>query len=284
MENIIISNQEKFEELKEKFKKDGVEKLHVLADFDKTLTKVFVNEKKIPSLISVLIDEKYLTPDYPEKARALYDKYSAIERDLSIPLEERKSAMQEWWTKHFELLISSGLSKKDLEKAVKSENFILREEIPKFLNNLALNKIPLVILSSSGLGDESIALYLKNKKLLSDNIHIICNSFNWDENGNAVSVKQPIIHILNKTETVVKNFTDIFMRVKDRTNVILLGDSISDIDMVVGFDYDNIIKIGFLNEEVEEKLEKYKEVYDVIIANDGSAEFLNELLNHIGVV
>jgi len=48
MENILITNKERFEELKKEFKKDGVEKLHVLADFDRTFTYAFVNGKKSP--------------------------------------------------------------------------------------------------------------------------------------------------------------------------------------------------------------------------------------------
>jgi cytosolic 5'-nucleotidase 3 len=111
MENIIIQNRDNFEELKERFKKDGAGKLHILADFDKTLTKAFVNEKKIPSLISVLRDENYLTPDYPAKANALYEKYHAIEINPNIPKQEKKEKMEEWWRLHFKLLIESGLKK-----------------------------------------------------------------------------------------------------------------------------------------------------------------------------
>lgn len=281
MENIIISNQEKFEELKENFKKDGVEKLHVLADFDQTLTHAFVNNKRTPALINILADEGYLTPDYPEKANALFEKYYNIEINLDIPFEEKKKAMEEWWTKHFNLLISSGLDRNDIEEIVKSENIALRKGIPELLNNLKSNNIPLVILSSAGMGQESIVSYLRYKKLLSDNIYIICNSFNWSENGKAISVNQPIIHSLNKDETVIKDFPEVFEKIKERTNVILLGNSIHDIDMITGFDYDNIIKIGFLNEEVDKNLEKYKENFDVVITNDSSAEFVNSLLKEL---
>ena len=281
MENVLIINKEKFEELKKEFKKDGVEKLHVLADFDRTLTYALVNGKKIPSLISVLRDEKYLTPDYPEKANALYEKYHSIETDLSIPLEEKKKAMEEWWTIHFELLIKSNLNKKDIEKAVESNNIVLRDGMVEFLNTLKNNNIPLVVLSSSGLGKEAIELCLEKKRLFLENIHIISNSFEWNENGKAVSVKEPIIHTLNKDETAIKNFPEIFEKVKERKNIILLGDSIFDIDMASGFDCKNLIKIGFLNEEIESNLENYKKAFDILILNDSSVEFVNQLLKEI---
>ena len=279
--NILIVNKEKLEKLKNNFKKDGVEKLHVLADFDKTLTKAFVNGKKISSSLSILRDEGYLTPDYPKKAKDLFKKYNPIEIDLNIPLEEKSKTMKEWWMKHFQLLIDSGLNMKEIEKAMKSKNLILREGCDDFLDILKDNNIPLVILSSSGLGREGIISYLKNKQKFSKNIHIICNSFNWDESGKAISVNNPIIHTLNKSEAVIDDFPEIFKKVKDKKNVILLGDSISDVDMIAGFDYDNLIKIGFLNENIEENIESYKQKYDILILNDSSAEFIVNLLQEI---
>jgi len=284
MENVIITNEKKFEELKERFKKAGVEKLHVLADFDRTLTYAFNPPKvgkKIPSLISVLRDEKYLTPDYPTKAIALFEKYHSIEINPSIPVKEKKRAMEQWWQEHFGLLIKSNLNIKDIERAVHSANIVLRQGAVEFFNILKEKNIPLVILSSSGLGIESIELYLKNKNLLSRNIHIISNSFEWDESGKAIGVKQPIIHTLNKDETLIKDFPAIFEKVKNRTNVLLLGDSISDIEMVTGFDYENLIKIGFLNEETEMNLENYKQNFDIVILNDSSIEFSLKLLKEI---
>lgn len=281
MENVLITNKERFEELKNNFKKDGVEKLHVLADFDGTLIQTFVNGKKILSLISVLRDEDYLTPDYPEKAKALYKKYHTIETDLKVSIEEKTKAMEEWWTKHFQLLIDSNLNMKDIEEAMKSSNLVLRDGASEFLDILKDNNIPLVILSSSGIGKESIASYLENKEKLFENIHIISNSFNWDENGKALSVNQPIIHGMNKNEAVIDNFPEISNVVKDKKNVILLGDSLSDIEMVAGFEYDNLIKIGFLNENIEENLEAYKQKYDVLILNDSSVEFIIDLLKQI---
>ena len=66
-----------------------------------------------------------------------------------------------------------------------------------------------------------------------------------------------------------------------RKNIILLGDSIGDLGMVEGFNYKNIIKIVFLNENIKEKLENQKKVYDVLILNDGSFEYVNKLLKDI---
>jgi len=79
---------------------------------------------------------------------------------------------------------------------------------------------------------------------------------------------------------MVENFP-CFGVVKNRRNVLLLGDNLSDVGMIIGFDYDNLIKIGFLNEKVEENLEQYKQNYDVVILNDSSLDYVNRLLKEV---
>jgi len=292
MENVVISNQEKLEKLKKQICEDGAEKLHVLADFDRTLTTAFVNGESVPSLISVLRDGNYLTPDYAKKAQELYAKYHLIEIDQKIPPEQKKKAMEEWWMTHFDLLIKSGLNKKDLESVVEAGKVKFRDGFTDFIDFLRIHNIPLVIMSSSGLGGDVISMYLEREGKLGDelrssspsanarvydDIYIISNSYEWDENGNAIAAKEPIIHLMNKDETMVRDFPA-FNTIKDRKNVLLLGDSLGDIGMVKGFDYDNLIKIGFLNENVEENLEHYKRNFDVVILNDSSLDYINKLL------
>jgi len=196
-------------------------------------------------------------------------------------MEEKRQKMKQWWTEHFDLLIKSNLNIKDIERAVEHQDVVLRKGCIEFLNILRENNIPLVILSSSGLGRESIELYLKKRNLLFNNIYIISNAFEWDKSGKAIGVEKPIIHTLSKNETMIKDSPEIFEKVKDRTNVLLLGDSISDNEMIIGFDYDNLIKVGFLNENIEERLENYQDNFNVVITNDSSMEFINNLFKEL---
>ncbi len=276
-ENILISNPKKLEKTKKLISKGGAVKLHILADFDRTLTKAFVNGKNIPSLISILRDGNYLTPDYAKKANELYVKYHQIEINPRIPFEEKKKAMDEWWRTHFDLLIKSGLNKKDLERVVEAGKVEFRNGFYEFIDFLKKHNIPLVIMSSSGLGGDAISMYLENEGKLYDNVYIISNSYEWDKNGRAIAIKEPIIHTMNKDETAIQDFP-VFDAVKNRKNIILLGDNLEDIGMVKGFNYDNLIKIGFLNENVEENLEQYKRNYDVIILNDSPLDYVSGLL------
>lgn len=278
--NIIIPDQRKFEATKMAISAGGVEKLHILSDFDKTLTKSYVDGKRINSIISILRNNDCLTPDYPKKAKDLYAKYHSIETDFTMPIEKKKKIMRDWWLAHFNLLIKSGLTKDDLMFVVNNENIEFRDGVPEFLRFLKKYNIPLIVLSASGLGKEAISMFFKQKEVLYDNIYIISNSFKWDENGRAIGVNEPIIHSMNKDETMVKDFP-VFNLIKERKNILLLGDSISDVGMVAGFNYNSLIKIGFLNKETERNLEEYKRNYDVLILNDGSMDYVNNLLNEI---
>ena len=75
MAQVIISNTRHLEITKQAISNAGADKFHVVADFDRTLTKAFANNAPTPSLISVLRTEKMLTPDYADKAQILFDKY-----------------------------------------------------------------------------------------------------------------------------------------------------------------------------------------------------------------
>lgn len=276
---VIIANEKNLEEIKKRIAEDRKEKFHVLADFDRTLTKAFVEGRKVPSIISVLRDRDYLTLDYPAKAKALFEKYHPIEINNNISIKEKKVKMHEWWTTHFNLLIKSGLNKKDLEAVVKEGLIQFRSGVLEFLDFLYNHKIPLVIMSSSGLGD-AIPIYLEKQDKLYNNLHIISNLYEWNSDGKAIGIKEPIIHAMNKDETAIQNYP-VFETIKNKKNVLLIGDSLGDIGMVKGFDYNNLIKIGFLNENVKENIKKYKKNFDVVITEDGSFNYINKLIEGI---
>ena len=280
MKNIIISNQSKFEKLKNEVKKGGVKKLHLLSDFERTLTYAFVGKEKVHSIISVLYkNKKYLGQNYAKEAQALFDKYHPIEIDPKIPVNEKKKKMEEWWMTHYKLLIKKGLNKKHLKEVVESGKIKLRKGAKEFFEILKKHKIPLVIISSSGLG-EAISMLFKKEGVLFSNVYFITNSFIWGKGGNANGVKKPIIHSLNKDETMLKKFP-FYKKIKERKNVILMGDNLEDAGMIKGFNFENLIKIGFLNEKVKENLNEYKKVYDILILNDSSMEFVNKLLREL---
>ena len=274
---IIIPNPENLEQLKKRIKEQGYSNLHILSDFDRTLTYGSIDGVKTPSIISMLRDGNHLTEGYSEKAHALFNKYHPIEVDSSISLEEKKKNMQEWWEKHDKLLIESGLSKSDLEDIVKNGYVRFREGVSEFLDELYKHNIPLIILSASGCGDAIRMFFQKAGKDYS-NIHYVTNQFNWDKNGKAVSSRELIVHCANKDETVLEKIPEVYKVIKDRKNVILLGDSIEDLGMIKGFDYEILIKIGFLNFDYDKSRKDYQENFDVVLDGDGDFDYVNKLV------
>jgi len=278
----IIPNPENLARLKTEIKKTGYQNLHILSDLDRTLTYGVIDGIKTPSIISTIRDGNHLVPGYAEKARALFDKYNAIELDPNIDLVEKKRAMQEWWETHNKLLIDSGLSKSDLEDITKNGCVKFREGVPEFLDFLCENNIPLVIFSASVCGDV-LPLFFQNIKRNYPNIFYVTNKFNWDDNGKAVSTKDPIIHCMNKDGIVLEKIPEVYEAIKDRKNIVLLGDSIGDLGMVEGFNYANLLTIGFLNPDYNSSSKKgYEENFNVVLEGDGDLSFINTLMRELG--
>jgi hypothetical protein len=46
---------------------------------------------------------------------------------------------------------------------------------------------------------------------------------------------------------------------------------------------EEVIRIGFLNDQVDRRLEAYKRVFDVVITNDGPMDFVLALIHSIEV-
>jgi 5'-nucleotidase len=51
--------------------------------------------------------------------------------------------------------------------------------------------------------------------------------------------------------------------------------------MVKGFDYNHLIKIGFLNEEINNNLKDYKKNFDILILNDSKMDYVTSLIKEI---
>jgi len=278
MGKVIISDPERFLNKKKALIEGGKDNLHIISDFDRTLSRAFVNGERAPTVIAQIRNGGHLKEGYPRAAQDLFDHYHPIEKDENIAGDEKNRLMNEWWRKHFDLIIESGMNKQVIKNIVDEKNIILRVGVKEFIEKLNLDKIPLVIMSAST-GDMIIA-HLIEEELIYPNVHIVANLFEFDESGKVKGVKEPMIHSHNKNEIVVRDF-DFYDQLLHRKNVILLGDNVGDVGMIEGFNYDNLIKIGFLNEDIEKNMEKFKQNYDVIITGDGSFEFVNKLLEEI---
>jgi len=116
-------------------------------------------------------------------------------------------------------------------------------------------------------------------------VHVISNRCIFEESGEGkvTGFEQPLLHVFNKKSTAYLH-TNFFNTedIKDRTNLLLLGDSLGDISMSEGMEIndDRIIKVGFLNDRIE-RMEQYLEKYDVVILDDPGFDIPFYLLQEV---
>ncbi|MFA6269111.1 MAG: hypothetical protein WC652_04810 [archaeon] len=272
----IITNLRVLEEKKKSFRLGGAEKLQILSDFDRTLTVAYVNGKKSNTSFARIREGNVLPQEYVNKAQTLFEKYYPIEQDHSIAKEKKVREMVKWFREHLQLMVDYGLTREILKK-IALEQIVPRGGFDKLINYTFKKKIPFLILSS-GIGD-MIKIFLESKGL-DNKVRLVSNFFEWDSCGKAIKVKTPIINSYNKDESEIKK-TPYFECVKNRKNILLLGDTVGDIDMAIGFDFENIIKIGFLNKDTVNQLDELKKHFDVIVPDDGTLEFVTDLLEEL---
>lgn len=280
MENIYFAKKELLQKKIEIIRQQGASNLHVVSDFDKTLTRFANNGERNQSLIAVLRNENYLNEEYSIGAKELFKKFHPYEIEPNLDIKQKNEKMLEWWEAHYELLKKCKLSLNDLQKVVASQKVILREGFDKFLEIISKNDIMMTIITAGGLGGDTIKLFLENEGVDYSKINIISNHLIWDKDGFMIGVKEPIVHSFNKDEIVDQN-EEIKDKINNRQNVLLLGDGISDLQMSKNMPVKNIIKIGYLNEKEEELKEMFLENFDVVILNDGSLDEVNKILNKI---
>ena len=277
MDDVHYHDKTQLEKKLHAMKADGPDSLHVVSDFDRTLTTCFYDGKKIPSSFAWIREGGYLTPDYPKKAFALFNHYHPIETDDTISQEYKYRKMEEWWREHEKLLITSGMHKDVVDDIIQRYQKVFREGADEFFRRLEKHGTPLLIFSA-GIGN-IIRGFLKKEGYLASNVHILANTLAYDEDGYATGYQRKPIHVLNKSETGLDE--DYRQVVAGRKNVILLGDSLGDLGMVDEAETKNLIRIGFLNEDAEEKLNRYREAYDVVITGDGPMDEANRILEEL---
>lgn len=84
--------------------------------------------------------------------------------------------------------------------------------------------------------------------------------------------------MFNKHDGALKN-TDYFSQLKDNSNIILLSNSQGDLRMANGVDnVEHILKISYLNDRVDELLEKkHMNPSEIVLVNE-SLEIVNSIL------
>lgn len=259
--------------------KGGAAKLQVITDFDMTLSRFSHNGKRCPSCHNVIDNCKYVSDECRKKLYELKEKYYAIEIDPELTNKEKYPFMVEWYTKSHTLLIEQRLNRNKLEEVVKNSDIMLKEGYETFFDKLNEHTIP-VFIFSAGLGDV-LEEAIRQSGVYYPNVKVVSNFMDFDENGVIKGFKGELIHVYNKHDGALRR-TEYFSHLKENSNIVLLGDSLGDLSMADGVpNVENILKIGYLNDKVEELLEKYMDSYDIVLVKDETLDVANSILQKI---
>ena len=213
-----------------------LDNIYVVADFDRTITNG--NSK---TSWSILANSDLVPKSYIEERQVLYDYYRPIEISDTIDIDEKMGKMKEWYQKHIALFIKYKISEEIFEKAANDLRIMeFRHGAKEFIEFLHKNSIPLIIISA-GIGN-FIETFFRSNNCYYDNVYISSNKIIF-KNGIAVGVEDNIIHSLNKNEVSLPK--SISKKLVGRNGVILLGDQVSDLNMVDGSKHDFVINVGF---------------------------------------
>lgn len=241
--------------------------IYVLTDFDRTLTL-----GSSSTSWSILSKSNMVPKEYVVQRNAYYDYYRPIEIDETLSYDVKNKLMKEWWEKHINLFVKYKLSEEVINKASRDIRVMsFREGAKEFLANMKERNIPVIIISA-GIGN-FIKQFLEDNNAYYDNIFIVSNFIKF-ENKVACGVMDNITHSLNKNEVSMPN--NVKELLKGRENAIVLGDGLSDIRMVSEERRDNALKIGFLEEKVDNNLDVFRENFDIVCTDNTGFTLLNE--------
>ena len=242
---------------------------YILTDFDGTITK-----STSDSSWSSIFKNPKVTKEFVAKCVELYTHYHAHEIDEKLSLAEKSKIMTEWYKKNIITLKEFKITKDVIDYAANNTNIMsFRPGAKEFLECMHKNKVPIIVISA-GVGNIIEQFLIKNNCNY-PNIYICSNFLEYDDNGLITGVRNNnLIHPLNKSEISLP--ISIKKKISTRTNTILLVDNITDMNMSTL--NKNLYKVGFLDERINERLEQFKENYDLVCTDKTTFTELKEIV------
>lgn len=247
--------------------------IHILADFDRTITS-----GNSDSSWGVLSKCDFVPKEYINDRKKLHDYYRPLEIDETLNFEAKSKYMRDWLENHINLFKKHKISQKMINEASENKKALyFRNGAINFFKNMCDRNIPIIIISA-GIGN-FIKQFLINNNCYFKNIYIVSNFIKFN-NEIATGIEGNIIHSLNKNQAAMSN--EIKQVIKNRPNVILLGDSIGDTKILDEKNRAKALKIGFLEEKIEENTPYYIEQFDVVCTNNTGFDELSIKLPILG--
>ena len=204
------------------------------------------------------------------QAQEIFKKYYPIEIDPVMPIDKKIPLMREWYSTVHALMLDEGVTKDAIKEAVaKCDSIALRPGMQQLMLHCQTHKPPIpFFIMSAGLGnviEEFLAQTLPFP--MADTTAVVSNQMKFDDEGKLNGFSEPLLHMFNKNVAVLPE--DVRERVNSCDCGLLLGDGVGDLTMAQGADLPCLLKIGFLNEKVEERREQYVNGFDIVVTEDG---------------
>ena len=156
--------------------------------------------------------------------------------------------------------------------------------IPRIEGNSKIG-VP-VLVFSAGLGDILVEVMKAFEVYHKSNTKVVSNFLSYDANGRVIGCQGDMIHVYNKNESAVRDL-EYLQLLQGRNNVILMGDSIGDLQMANGVENpETVLKFGFLNNPAtaEKRLPSFLEGYDIVLMDDQTMDVPIKILNEVNGV
>ena len=276
-EEVIISNPIVFKQKLIQLKKDGPKELDIVTDFDFTLSRKAKDKKGADSTFGIIAKSPFTSKSFSDEYKALYLKYSPIERDQSIPFQEKDEAMKQWWIKSLGLIAEQNLSDGQIIESINKSAFSFRHGFDFLVRIVSKINYSVYILSAGITSVIKCAVMeaLKVKKI--EPLKIISNEQRVRDDGYQYFA-EPLLYVTNKNAHFSR---EKFPSLKK--NAILMGDMIEDTMMTKCSGHKCVLSIGYCNiiEGDTTSLEDFKKHFDIVLKGEGSLIHIVMLLGYI---
>jgi len=266
----VVENDSTALEKLKRLQERGASGLHIVFDFDRTMTAANAVGENITSwhLISA-----HLPPSLKEENEAMAEVYRLKEMDRTMTPEEAVF----WWGAAFDRFQKAGLNMLAIEKEF-VERATVRPGTKEVFTLCQQLGIPTTILSA-GIQD-IIEMWCRHFEV--HPTQIISNKLSLAPDGTMLGWDSTrMVHVLNKKEQAQGDMAEVRLK---RPFTIVVGDSLDDASMAEG--EDEVLRIRIYNprpDERENRAEVLREtfaLFDLLIEE----ETFNPLLNLINAL
>ena len=244
----------------------SVDDLYILTDFDGTITK----ENSGSSWASIF-ENPNVTKEFIDECIRIFNYYHKFEIDESLSTDEKMQMMDEWYRKNIETLVDYKITE-EIINYVSKKMMTFRDGATDFLKTMYDKNIPIIVISA-GVGNiiEQFFFFFNCNY---PNIYI-CSNFLEYKDGIIKGIRDNnLIHSLNKNEVILPE--NIKSKIIDRKNILLLGNNVFDLSMADS--KKNVYSLGFLDKNVEEKINSFKENFDIVCTNNTSYDEIRSMI------